>query len=264
MFQSGLLRRRASELAARKSSSAFLTHSRVLAFIHQLAMPQNVRNESIATGESPCHLPGRAHYYVHGKRSPHPLPDRGRLAHIAPAPRQRHHDEDIHIGVFVGRAVRVRTEKKYLVRPKFAGHALAPFNDVLPSDHRNQIIRPESNRALPSWQSSLRPNSRSRRFWSRSRPPSQSPASLDQCACARPRQFVRASGRRSSFPTPPGAPWSGPRSAKSQAGRPAPCPSSGRLCALANIPAGRCPIPPASHRRAAGGPVPPERPGGGG
>src|SRR6266498_886618 len=81
--QRGFLRGRASVSATAKSSSAFVTHSRVLAFIHDPALRHNQFDEHVSLSLALGDKLRLAHHQIHRKRRIKMRADLDGLPHVA-------------------------------------------------------------------------------------------------------------------------------------------------------------------------------------
>ena len=136
-LQRGRLRRRDRSTAARKSSSALATHSRVLGFIHDLASGHHLGDEGVAPAQTTFDLFRRAHQEVHRKPGGDAAANLQGRASAPPSDRHDHHE--VHIRVRGGRPVGVRAEEDDALRTKLPRDRVAVALDVSPSDHGGRI-----------------------------------------------------------------------------------------------------------------------------
>src|SRR5580698_2863665 len=111
------LRRRRICEATLKSFSAFLTHSRVVGFIHHLALSHDFAHKKIALSQALGNFHRRAHQQIERKITRYGMPDSHRHSFAASA-HTRHYHQQINIGVKVRPSVSMGAEQDNLAWAK--------------------------------------------------------------------------------------------------------------------------------------------------
>ena len=120
----------AGEPAAFQSPFYLLIHSRVISFIHDLAALDYLAHEEIAHRQTPLNLFRCTNQQVKPGGCVQPVQYLDRLPGVPSF--ERHDDEQIHVRVPTGPAIRVGAEKYDLPWMKLAGNLIAePFDFTL-------------------------------------------------------------------------------------------------------------------------------------